>query len=245
VDLDALARLAAVADGQFGYVTRAQSAAVTPAGDLRRLIAAGLVEDVTPTVVRIRAGGRHPLPRLFAAWLALDPATPGWERTAPACGVVSHGAAARLWGVGAVPSADPEFTVPEKPKKPEKPEKPAGPEGTAGPEEMAGLEETAGLAGTSGTSGPEDQPGRAGLHVAALAGHEWVERHGLPVTTPARTLADLAAAGRLDGAELGRVAWALLAAGHASEAELAAALDRPDPGETLRQWLDAADQLDG
>jgi hypothetical protein len=209
VDLNVLARLAAVADGQFGYLTHAQSSAVAPTGDLRQLSTVGLAEELSPSVMRLRAGGRHPVPRLYAAWLDLDPATPAWERVAPQCGVVSHAAAARLWGVSAGPGSAAEFTVPHRP---------------AGPE-----------------------PSGVSLHVGALAEHQWVERHGLPVTTPAQTLADLAATGRLDGAELGRVAWAMMSAGHVSEDALAAGLgpNHPHPSANLRQWLDAADHLDG
>jgi hypothetical protein len=209
VDLDVLARLADVAEGQFGYLTHTQSAAVASSGDLRQLSAAGLVEDVSPTVVRLRAGGRHPVPRLYAAWLDLDPATPGWERVAPDCGVASHAAAARLWGVSAGPGPEAEFTVPHHPVGP--------------------------------------VPPGVLFHVGVLAEHQWGERHGVPVTTPAQTLRDLAATGRLDGAELGRVAWGLMSAGHVSEDALAAGLapDHPDSLATLRQWLDAADHLDG
>ncbi|MGA3538988.1 hypothetical protein ACK8GE_06790 [Micromonosporaceae bacterium DT194] len=209
MNLDAMARLADVADGQFGYFTHAQSATVMSPGDLQQLSAAGLVEDVSGTVIRFRAGGRHPAPRLYAAWLDLDPTTPGWERVAPECGVVSHAAAAMLWGVGAGPGPEIEFTVPHRP---------AG-----------------------------DVPPGVLLHVGALTEHQRTERHGMPVTTPAQTLRDLAATGRLDGAELGRVAWALMSAGQVSEEALITGLapDHPDPAATLRQWLDAADHLDG
>lgn len=209
MDLNVLAHLAAVAEGQFGYLTHAQATAVTSTDDLRQLSTAGLLEDVSPTVVRLRAGGRHPAPRLYAAWLDLDPATPGWERVAPACGVASHAAAARLWGVGAGPGPEAEFTVPHAAAAP--------------------------------------VPSGVLLHVRALAEHQWGERHGVPVTTPAQTLGDLAATGRLDGAELGRVAWAMMSAGHVSEDALAAGLapDHRNPSAILRQWLDAADHLDG
>ncbi|MEU8024686.1 hypothetical protein AB0B88_20995 [Micromonospora haikouensis] len=207
MNLVVLARLADVADGQFGYLTHAQSATVIPPEDLRQLSTAGLVEDVSATVVRFRAGGRHPVPRLYAAWLDLDPVTPGWERVAPECGVVSHAAAARLWGVGVGPGPEVEFTVPQRPAMP--------------------------------------VPPGVLLHVGALAEYQRTERHGMPVTTPAQTLRDLAATGRLDGAELGRVAWALMSSGQVSEEALAAGLapDHPDPSTTLRQWLDAADHL--
>jgi len=53
--------------------------------------------------------------------------------------------------------------------------------------------------------------------------HEWIVRDGFAVTSPARTLADLAQAGH-DGGHLGRFAADAIAAGQTTSAELQAAL---------------------
>jgi hypothetical protein len=211
VILDVLGKLALLADGQFGQVTTQQARqADAGTGLLDQLRGAGLVEDVSADVVRIRAGGWHPAPRLYAAWLALDPGRPGWERTAPESGVVSHAAALRLWRAGDIPGPTIEFTVPAPP--------------------AAGV------------------PAGVVLHTAQLSPGEWQEVDGLPVTSPARTLHDIAATGRLDGAELGRVAHALLRTGHTSRQLLAAAIapaDQDSGVTLLDQWLSAADYRDG
>lgn len=108
-----VARLGDFAEGQFGCFTVAQAAGV--GWDRDRLAAAaevGLVEQVTPQVWRLRAGGRHAFPQLYGAWLALQPQIPAWEREPPGCGVVSHGAALRLFAVGDQPGPQVEFTAP-------------------------------------------------------------------------------------------------------------------------------------
>jgi hypothetical protein len=106
--LDALARVCALAEGQWGYVALAQLPAELPDAFLTEWESAGIVESVMGGVVRVRAGGRHPHPRLYAAWLLLDTA-PAWERSLTAA-VVSHRSAAQLCGVGTIMPTAFEFT---------------------------------------------------------------------------------------------------------------------------------------
>src|SRR5690606_17970123 len=174
-----VARLGDFAEGQFGCFALAQAAGA--GWDRRRLAAAaevGVVEQVTPEVWRLRAGGRHAFPQLYGAWLALQPQIPAWERVSPGCGVVSHGAALRLFAVGDQPGPQVEFTAPAE------------------------------VAAT----------GDSVVHVAALADDEWCDVAGVPTTSPARTLWDLAA--RLDAGELARLGEALVAHGWVSRPRL-------------------------
>jgi predicted transcriptional regulator of viral defense system len=64
------------------------------------------------------------------------------------------------------------------------------------------------------------------IHVrsSGLGRHDWTVRDGFAVTTPARTIADLAA-DHMDGGHLGRVASDTLARGLATHAEVAEALE--------------------
>jgi hypothetical protein len=158
--------LADLAEGQCGFVTMRQ-ADDAGVGDLvQSLITNGVAEAVTPDVFRLRAGGRHPLPRLYAAWLALAPATPAWARSIPGSGVVSHYAAIRLYRVGDLPGPQLEFTFP-------------------------GDEPT-----------PSVDP-NVRIHQAALPPEDLRTVESLPVTSPRRTLADIA--DRLDGGDMDRL----------------------------------------
>lgn len=118
MELTVLARLAELADQQFGQLTRRQA---TDAGaDADELVGSGVAELVSGQVLRLRAGGRAAHPRLYAAWLELEPATPAAERSLPADGVVSHDSALRLYRVAGEPGPDAEFTVanPARPAQP-------------------------------------------------------------------------------------------------------------------------------
>lgn len=112
-DLELLVRLVDLAEGQSGHITDAQAdARGVTARRLAGLLDAGVLEPVIDGVVRLRGGGRHRHPRLLAAWLLLDPATPAWQRPAPAAGVVSHTSAVQLFAIGDRPGPGPEFTLP-------------------------------------------------------------------------------------------------------------------------------------
>jgi hypothetical protein len=110
VDSRTLARLGDYADGQYGHVTAEQATAV--GADLAEFAAIGFAEPVIDGVWRLRAGGHHNHPRLYAAWLRLDPTIPAPKRILPTSGVVSHGAALRLYQAGDEAGSQPEFTAP-------------------------------------------------------------------------------------------------------------------------------------
>lgn len=186
--MDMVAQLFGIADGQFGYVTLAQArrTAVDKAA-IGDVIDAGLAENVCPGVIRMRAGGRHPFPRIYTAWLLLEPDQFAWERPRPAAGVVSGGSALRLYKVGDLPSEHIEFCAPE-------------------PSALASI--------------PHVVVRQADLHEG-----DWTDRYGLPVTSPGRTLEDIASAPSTDLADLSRIASAFLRSG-VDEGELAAGIDR-------------------
>ena len=110
----AIGRLAVIAEDQWGLLTRQQAQATGIArATLERMTANALLERVSRGVYRL-AGA--PIPEhmeLRAAWLALAPAVPRWERT-PDEGVVSHRSAAAMYGVGDLPADRHEFTIPAR-----------------------------------------------------------------------------------------------------------------------------------
>jgi hypothetical protein len=108
-----LARLCDLAEGQYGFVTVPQAARIdVPPDQLEALVADQVAEWVVGgAVLRLRAGGRHPFPRLYALWLECEPETSAWER-ATASIVASHASALRVHGMGALDGPSAEFTVP-------------------------------------------------------------------------------------------------------------------------------------
>lgn len=107
-----LGRLADLAEEQWGLITRRQALmAGVPRNTLGRMVAdRSVLERVTQGVYRIVGAPPADHLGLRAAWLALAPDVPAWERTA-AQGVVSHRSAAALWGLGDLPADRHEFTV--------------------------------------------------------------------------------------------------------------------------------------
>jgi hypothetical protein len=186
--LKIIGSIADVAEGQAGLVTE-QQAAACGAGPavLQELLDGRVMETVVPGVVRLRGGVRPPFPHLYAHWLLLEPEQPAWERPLPAAGVVSHGAAVRVYAVGNLPGPTAEFTVPRN---------------------------------HTATSSQDVL-----FHHAELRPEEYREVAGLPVTSPGRTLADIAAAGSTDLEGLGRIAMNFLRQRLATQAELAHALE--------------------
>ncbi len=107
-----LGRLSALAEDQWGLVTRRQAelSGVSPA-TLQRLASATVIERVAHGIYHL-AGA--PVPDhldLRAAWLQLAPETPAWRRT-PEQGIVSHRSATALYGIGHLPADRHEFTLP-------------------------------------------------------------------------------------------------------------------------------------
>jgi hypothetical protein len=102
------------AEDQWGFITRRQLEAlgIRPA-TLARLLADGTLERARQGVYRVRGAGEPDHPRLRAAWLALDPSAPAWQRLDDrAVAVVSHTSAADLYGVGDLGADVHEFTIP-------------------------------------------------------------------------------------------------------------------------------------
>lgn len=107
-----LSRIAELAEDQWGLVTRRQALlAGVPRNTLGRMTAEGSVlERVTHGVYRLVGAPPADHLALRAAWLALAPDLPAWER-APDQGVVSHRSAASMWGLGELPADRHEFTL--------------------------------------------------------------------------------------------------------------------------------------
>jgi Transcriptional regulator, AbiEi antitoxin len=105
-----------VAEDQCGLVTRRQleEIGIRPA-TLARLLADGTLERVMHGVYRVRGAGEPDHAALRAAWLALDPAVPAWQRLDdPDVALVSHASAADLYGVGDLCADVHEFTLPAR-----------------------------------------------------------------------------------------------------------------------------------
>jgi predicted transcriptional regulator of viral defense system len=110
-----IARLADIAQDQWGLVTRrqAQKAGVSERTIGRLASEGSLIERVAHGVYRL-AGA--PVPDhldLRAAWLQLAPEKLAWQR-APENGVVSHRSAAALYELSHLPADRHEFTMPTR-----------------------------------------------------------------------------------------------------------------------------------
>jgi len=110
-----ISRLAPIAADQWGLFTRRQAErADIPHATLDRLVAnEDLVERVAHGVYRLKLAPTPDHLGLRAAWLQLAPETPAWERR-PEQGIVSHGSAAALYGIGDLPADRHEFTLPTR-----------------------------------------------------------------------------------------------------------------------------------
>ncbi|MDP9324965.1 MAG: hypothetical protein M3O87_00320 [Candidatus Dormibacteraeota bacterium] len=110
-----IARLGPIAEDQWGLITRRQAElAGVSQSTLQRLGSGGRVLDrVTHGVYRLAGVPPTDHQGLRAAWLALAPEVPGWQRNADQ-GVVSHRSAAALYGLGHLPADRHEFTLPNR-----------------------------------------------------------------------------------------------------------------------------------
>jgi hypothetical protein len=113
--VEALGRVAALAEDQWGLITRAQAreARVPPATLARLAAEGGPLERIAYGVYHLRGAPAPPMLDLRAAWLQLAPDTPARQRT-EAEGVVSHRSAAALLRLGDLPADRHEFTVPHR-----------------------------------------------------------------------------------------------------------------------------------
>ena len=111
----AVSRLAAIAEDQWGLITRRQAElAGIPRRTLDRLTAEGRsLERVAQGVYRLTGAPTPDHLELRAAWLQLAPDVPAWKRT-PEQGVISHRSAASVYGLGNLPADRHEFTVPTR-----------------------------------------------------------------------------------------------------------------------------------
>jgi hypothetical protein len=114
--LSTIARLAEVAEDQWGLITRQQARrAGISAATLDRLTAGDgpVLERVGHGVYRLFGSPVPDHASLRAAWLRLAPEVPRWARTAEQ-GVVSYRSAASLYGIGHLAADRHEFTVPTR-----------------------------------------------------------------------------------------------------------------------------------
>ncbi|HEC09112.1 MAG TPA: hypothetical protein ENI86_06030 [Acidimicrobiales bacterium] len=181
------ARLAAVAESQHGYFTRAQ-AAHEGVSDmvLQRAVESGAIERLDHGVYRIVGAGYDPHRQLRVAWLRLTPDLSARERTLRPHLWVSHRSAAALYDLGVTIADVPEFISDRR------------------------LQSRAKV--------------RIHLRSGGLNREEWTVHDGFAVTTPARTIVDLAS-DHMDGGHLGRIAADALARGLVTETEVERALD--------------------
>jgi hypothetical protein len=114
--LSSLARIADIAQEQWGLVTRSQlERAGIPRTTMERLTAPdSSLERVAHGVYRLAGTPTPDHLDLRAAWLQLAPGIPVWERETPREGVVSHQSAAAIYGIGHLPADRHEFTVPQR-----------------------------------------------------------------------------------------------------------------------------------
>ena len=109
---DALDALAFVAEGQHGYVTRAQASdAGVDDVVLHRLVNSRILERVEHGVYRFRGTPEWQHAALWVAWLRLEPERLAADRAAEPEAWVSHRSAARLYGLGDLPAERHEFTT--------------------------------------------------------------------------------------------------------------------------------------
>jgi predicted transcriptional regulator of viral defense system len=103
--------------GQWGMVTTRQAHSLgVDDVTLHRLRAARLLETVRHGVHATTSSAASDARLEQAIWLSLRPGTPAWERPEldPDGGVISHRSAARLHGLGDLPNAKSELTVPRR-----------------------------------------------------------------------------------------------------------------------------------
>jgi hypothetical protein len=109
-----IARMSAIAEGQWGIITadQAKTVDVSPQ-QMARLARVGAMERLAHGIYRLRGSPEPDHLELRAAWVSLDPKRMAWARLGDPMGaVVSHGSAASLYGVGELRADVHEFTLP-------------------------------------------------------------------------------------------------------------------------------------
>jgi hypothetical protein len=172
------AAMCELAELQYGMITQRQADDAGEPVLPQALVAAGIAEHITDTVVRLRAGARHPNPRIYAEWLDLRTAPPG-PRGIEERGIASHSTALVLYDLAPNYSPVLEFTIHDDDWYEPRP---------VDPTVSSGTEHT------------------VACWYATPRLPDWHLHDGLPVTTPAQTLWDLA--DRLDTPQLHALALA-------------------------------------
>ncbi|MEV3938725.1 hypothetical protein AB0K52_22470 [Glycomyces sp. NPDC049804] len=199
--------LCEVAELQYGMITHVQAAAAGVEDLPAALVRSGLAETITDDVIRLKAGAHHPHPEVYAAWLTLPVAggVTAAERDTQADGIASHSTALVLWGLTAPYGPVWEFSVWNR---------------------YPMTDEERELGGNSTLVEP-DEPR---IHWRARL-PTWTTVDGIPTTTPAQTLFDLA--NRLDTDQLQDLAARFVTEHHFNPVHL-----RED---LLKRCLDQAD----
>jgi hypothetical protein len=96
--------LAEIANGQEGYVTRAQARNFITDGSLHRAVSDGRLVSPTRGVYRFSASPEHPHEELYAAWLLLDPKRTAAERLIDPDALVFGRSALEVLDLGDLPA---------------------------------------------------------------------------------------------------------------------------------------------
>ena len=103
--------LAETANGQEGYITRAQARAVVTDTSLRRAVDDGRLVSPARGVYRFAASPEHPHEALYAAWLLLDPDHTSGERLNDPDALVFGRSALEVLDLGDLPAYRHTFAV--------------------------------------------------------------------------------------------------------------------------------------
>ena len=103
--------IAEIANGQEGYVTRAQATAFITDVSLRRAVSDGRLVSPTRGVYRFSASPGHPHEDIYAAWLLLDPRRTAAERLIDPDALVFGRSALEVLDLGDLPAHRHVFAV--------------------------------------------------------------------------------------------------------------------------------------
>jgi hypothetical protein len=106
-----LRALAETANGQEGYIMRAQARALVTDTSLRRVVNDGRLVSPARGVYRFAASPEHPHEALYAAWLLLDPEHTSGERLSDPDALVFNRSALEVLDLGDFPAHHHTFAV--------------------------------------------------------------------------------------------------------------------------------------